>query len=145
MNGYKILKCFRKEKRISGELPCPATGLISSFFFLSNFQMFKFFITFFSGTVRPRRLKLGTHMDRGQMYRVYWLLLLILSFLFLSFQFSNIKIFLPLFSGTLKLVLTYPQHSSGDIGPMVLWFIFLSLQFSNIKIFRHEFPMKCEA
>ena len=31
MNGYKILKCFRKEKRVSGELPCPATGLISFF------------------------------------------------------------------------------------------------------------------
>ena len=30
MNGYKILKCFRKEKRVSGELPCPATGLISN-------------------------------------------------------------------------------------------------------------------
>ena len=28
MNGYKILKCFRKEKLISGELPCPVTGLI---------------------------------------------------------------------------------------------------------------------
>ena len=28
MNGYKILKCFRKEKRVSGELPCPATCLI---------------------------------------------------------------------------------------------------------------------
>ena len=28
MNGYKILKCFRKETHISGELPCPATGLI---------------------------------------------------------------------------------------------------------------------
>ena len=28
MNGYKILKCFRKEKRVSGKLPCPATGLI---------------------------------------------------------------------------------------------------------------------
>ena len=28
MNGYKILKCFRKEKRVSGQLPCPATGLI---------------------------------------------------------------------------------------------------------------------
>ena len=27
-NGYKILKYFRKEKRVSGELPCPATGLI---------------------------------------------------------------------------------------------------------------------
>ena len=25
MNGYKILKCFRKEKRVSGELSCPAT------------------------------------------------------------------------------------------------------------------------
>ena len=29
INGYKILKCFRKEKRVSGELPCPATGLIT--------------------------------------------------------------------------------------------------------------------
>ena len=28
MNGYKILKCFRKEKCVSGELPCLATGLI---------------------------------------------------------------------------------------------------------------------
>ena len=28
MNGCKILKCFRKEKCVSGELPCPATGLI---------------------------------------------------------------------------------------------------------------------
>ena len=30
MNGYKILKCFRKEKRVSGEMPSPATGLIFS-------------------------------------------------------------------------------------------------------------------
>ena len=30
MNGYKILKCFRKEKRVSGELPCLATGLIKN-------------------------------------------------------------------------------------------------------------------
>ena len=28
MNGYKILKCFRKEKCVSDELPCPVTGLI---------------------------------------------------------------------------------------------------------------------
>ena len=28
MNGYKILKCFGKEQRVSSELPCPATGLI---------------------------------------------------------------------------------------------------------------------
>ena len=49
-------------------LICP---IISSFFFLSNFQTLKFFVTFFAGTVRPRRLKHGTHMDSGQMYRVY--------------------------------------------------------------------------
>ena len=29
MNGCEILKCFRKEQRASGELPCPATGLIA--------------------------------------------------------------------------------------------------------------------
>ena len=44
---------------------------IYSFFFLSNFQTLKFFVTLFSGTVRPRRLKLGTHVDCGQMYHVY--------------------------------------------------------------------------
>ena len=44
---------------------------VSSFFFLSNFQLLKFFITLFSGTVRPRRLKLGTHVDSRQMYLVY--------------------------------------------------------------------------
>ena len=71
---------------------------IFSFFFLSNFQMLKIFITLFSGTVRPRRLKLGTHLDRGQMYRVnqnqaaaaYSSLYF---FIFLSLQFSNIVIF----------------------------------------------------
>ena len=41
---------------------------VSSFFFPSNFQTLKFFVTLFSGTVRPRRLKLGTHVDSGQMY-----------------------------------------------------------------------------
>ena len=50
-------------------LICP---FISSFFFLSNYQTLKVFVTFFSGTVRSRRLKLGTHVDSGQMYRVYW-------------------------------------------------------------------------
>ena len=28
MNGYKTLKCFRKEQSVSGKLPCPATGLV---------------------------------------------------------------------------------------------------------------------
>ena len=38
---------------------------ISSFSFLSNSQALKMFVTCFSGTVRPRRLKLGTHMNSG--------------------------------------------------------------------------------
>ena len=37
----------------------------SSFFFLSNFQTLKISVTFFSGTVRPRRLKLATKVDKG--------------------------------------------------------------------------------
>ena len=48
-----------------------AYSSLYSFFFLSNFQTLKFFVTLFSGTVRPRRLKLGTNLDSGQIYRVY--------------------------------------------------------------------------
>ena len=36
---------------------------------LSNIRIFH---TLFSGTVSPRRLKLGTHVGSGQMYHVYW-------------------------------------------------------------------------
>ena len=104
---------------------CP---FISSFFFLSNFQTSKFFVTFFSGTVRPGRLKLGTHMDSGQMYRVYRnqaaaaYLSLYFSIFFLS-NFQTLKFFVTLFSGTvrprrLKLVSSH------------YFFLFLSLQFS---------------
>ena len=71
---------------------------ISSFFFLSNFQTLKFFVTLFSGTVRPRRLNLGTHVDSGQMYRVYRnqaaaAYSSLYFFSFLSLQFSVIKHF----------------------------------------------------
>ena len=40
---------------------------ISSFLFLSNFQRLKFFVTLFSGTVMPTKLKLGIHMNCGWM------------------------------------------------------------------------------
>ena len=71
---------------------------ISSFFFLSNFQTLKFFVTLFSGTVRPGRLILGIQVDSGQMYCVYWnqaaaAYLPLYFFIFLSLLFSNIKIF----------------------------------------------------
>ena len=77
----------------------------SSFVFLSNFQTLKFFVTFFSGTVRPRRLKLGTHVDSGQMYRLHQnqaaalIHPFISSFFFLS-NFQTFKIFVTLFSET---------------------------------------------
>ena len=69
---------------------------IFSFFFLSNYQTLKIFVKFFLETVRSRRLKLGTHVDSGQMYRVYRnqaaaAYLSLYFFIFLSFQFSNIK------------------------------------------------------
>ena len=42
-----------------------AYSSLYSFFFLSNFQT-EFFVTLFSETVRPRGLKLGTHVGSGQ-------------------------------------------------------------------------------
>ena len=42
------------------------------FIFLSSFQTLKVFVTLFSRTVRPTKLKLGTHVDSRQIYPVYW-------------------------------------------------------------------------
>ena len=50
-----------------------AYSFLYFFIFLSlQFSTLKFFVTLFSETVRPRRLKLDTHVDSGQMYCVYW-------------------------------------------------------------------------
>ena len=138
--------------------------LIRPFIFLSlKFSNIKFFVTLFSGTVRPRRLKLGTHVDSGQMYRVYrnqaaatYSSLYI--FIFLSLQFSNIKIFVTLFSGTVRprklkfgtrvdsgqMYRVYRNQAAGAYSSLY-FFIFLSLQFSNIKMFCHTFLRNCEA
>ena len=50
---------------------CILIPLFLHFSFSPIFEHWNFFVTLFLGTVRPRRLKLGTHMDSGQMYRVY--------------------------------------------------------------------------
>ena len=42
-----------------------------SIFSFSNIQTLKIFVTLFSGTLKPRRLKLAAHMDNGWMYHVY--------------------------------------------------------------------------
>ena len=137
---------------------------ISSFFFLSNFQTLKFFVTLFLGTMRPRRLKLHTLVDSGQMYRVYWnqaaapIRPFIFYFFFLS-NFQTLIFFVTLFSGTvrprrLKLVkhvksgwmyVSYVLKSCSCSYSSLYFFICLSLQFSNIKKFRHTFLRNYEA
>ena len=81
-------------------------SLISLFFFLSNVQKLKNFVTVFSGTVRPRKFKLGTLVDNGWMYHVYQnqaaAYLSLYFFIFLSLQLSNIYIFVTLFSGIVR-------------------------------------------
>ena len=114
-------------------------------FFLSNFQT----LNILSGTVRPRRLKLGTHVDNGWMYGVYQsqAAAAYLSLYFFFLQYSNIKNFVTLFSGTvrprrLKLgahmdsgwMYGVYQNQVAAIYLSLYFFIFLSLQFSNIKM-----------
>ena len=132
--------------------------------FLSlQFSTLIFFVTLFSGTVRRRRLKIGTHVDSRQMYHVHKnraaaAYSSLYFFLFLSLQFSTLKFFITLFSETARprrLKLGTPI----DNGQMYLvdwnlaaasysslyFFIFLSLQFTNIKVFCHTFLKNCEA
>ena len=129
-------------------------SLIFSFFFLSNFQTLHFFVTLFSGTMRPRRLKLGTHMDSRQMYRVYQnqaaasYCSLYFSIFFLS-NFQTLQVFITLFSGTVRprslklythvdnerMYCVYLNHATVLIHPFISSFFFLSnfntLQFSS--------------
>ena len=86
---------------------CLLVPLFLHFSYSSNFQTLKFFATLFSGTVRPRRLKLGSHVDSGQMYRVYLnqaaalICPSISSFFFLS-NFQTLTFFVTLFSATVR-------------------------------------------
>ena len=80
-----------------------AAALICPFIFfiflsLEISKKLKNFVTLFSGTVRPRRLKLGTPVDSGQMSRVYRnhaaaVYSSLYFFIFLSLPISNIEIF----------------------------------------------------
>ena len=110
----------------------PESGCCSIFvplffiFLFLQFQTLKFFITLFSGTVRPRRLKLGTHIhvDSGQMYCVYRNQVVapcssLYFFIFLSLQFSNIEIF---------------HHTETRLLLLISPFIF---HFSFSPIFKH--------
>ena len=126
---------------------CP---FISSFFFLSNFLTLKFFVTLFSGITRPRRLKPGTYVDSGQMYRVYRnqaaaaYLSLNFSFFFLS-NFRTWKFFLTLSSAELwdpdDWNMVHAWKMSGCIVYiaiiLLLFFLPLFFHFSFFPIFKH--------
>ena len=112
--------------------------------FISSLPIFniEIFVTLFSGTVGPRRLKLDTHVDSGQMYCVYRI-----------FSFSNIqtlKIFVTLFSGTVHIwtmggcIVYTGIRLLLHICPLVLSFFFLS-NFQTLKCFCHTFLRNCEA
>ena len=136
------------------------SSFISSFFFLSSFQTFKFFVTLISGTVWPRRLKLGTHVDSGLMYSVYQnqAATAYLSLYFFFLQYSSIKIFITLFSGTVRPRRLKKLGAHVDNGWMCRvyqnqaaaaylsldFFIFL-YNFQTLKCFCHTFLRNCEA
>ena len=82
------------------------------YFFFLQYSNIKVFVTLFSGTVRPRKLKFGAHLDNGWMYHGQWVdrqnqaaaaaYLFLYFFIFLSLQFSNIKMFLSHISQELR-------------------------------------------
>ena len=81
--------------------------LISSFLFLSNVRISNNFISLFSGTERPTKLKLGPHMDSRLVYHVYLnqaagAYLFFNYFNFLSLKLQNIKFFVTLFCEACK-------------------------------------------
>ena len=139
-----------------------AYSSLSTFFFLSNFQTLTFFVTLFSETVRLRRLKFSTHVDSGQVYRVYQnqaaaAYSSLYFFIFLS-NFQTLKYFFTHCSGTVrpKWLKLCTHMDSGQMyrvyrnqaaaAYLSLYFlIFLSLQFSSFKSFRHICLRNCEA
>ena len=131
------------------------TSLYFSFFFLSNFQILKVFVTLFSGTVSPRSLKLGTHMDKRQLYCVYWnqaaaaYWSLYFVFIFLSFHyFQTLKCFVTVFSGTVRsrtlkldthmdsghIYRVYRNQAAAAYTSLYFSFFFLS-NFQILKVF----------
>ena len=128
-----------------------------------TFQTLEFFVTLFSGTVKRRRLKLGTHVDSGQMYHVYRnqaaaAYSSLYFFIFLSLQFSTLKFFVTFFFWELWGLEDWKLVHIWTVGRcimctrirLLLLFIPLFLHFSfspifNIEIFHHTFLRNCEA
>ena len=103
--GLEVWKLVDSEQMYHVYQNQAAAAYLSLYFFIFlslQFSTLKFFITLFSRPVRPRRVKLCTHIDSGQMYRVYRnhataAYLSLYFFIFLSLQLSNIKNFRHIF------------------------------------------------
>ena len=78
----------------------PTYSSLNFFIYLSNFQISNNFISLFSGTERPTKLKLGPHMDSRLVYHVYLnqadIAYLFFYFFKFSLKFQNIKFFFTL-------------------------------------------------
>ena len=122
-------------------------------FFSLQFSTMKFFVTLFSGTMRPRKLKIGTHVDSGQMYHVYQnqaaaAYSSLYFFIFLSLQFSTLNFLVTLFSGIVlprrlklgthvdswQMYHVYRNQAAAAYSSLY-FFIFLSLLISTLKFF----------
>ena len=98
-----------------------------------HFSFSQFFITLSSGTLRLRRLKLGTHLDNGQMYRVYWnqasaiysslYFFIILSLNFHSFLFLQFSIHNMYFSSDRIIAVVRPSDISSLLSYQILSFL----------------------
>ena len=128
---------------------CVFISVFFLLFFSLQFSNIKFFCHIFLRNCEA--YKVETWYSCGQMYHVYWnqavaVYLSIYFFIFLSLQFSNIRILVTLFSGTvrpkgLKLGLHMDsrqmyhvyQNQAVAVYLSLYFFIFLSLQFSNIS------------
>ena len=112
-------------------------------FSFSNFHILKFFVTLFLGTLRPRRLKHGTHMDSGQIYRVPesgCCFLFVPLFIFFPPNFQTLKFFVIFLRKceALKVETWYIRgqwDQAAAAYSSLCFFIFLSFQFSTLKYF----------
>ena len=140
---------------------CLFVPLFLHFSFSPNFNI-EIFVTLFSGTMRPGRLKISTHVDGGQIYHVYQNQAAAAYsshyfFIFLSLQFSTLKFFITFLRNceAQKIETWYTHRQWADVscilesGCCCLFIpLFLHFPFSpifNIEIFHYSFLGNYEA
>ena len=133
---HKIAVEFRPDRISHFGVMCPCGRIKFSIDILWNlqvqltFQTLEFFVTLFLVTVRPRRLKLDTHVGSGQMYHVYWNQA--------AAAYSSLYFF----------IFIAPLWKSGGYTGFALSFrhsVILSFRNLSDENFHHTFLRNCEA